>query len=180
MPRLFRPLLFLVVPLFFAGCDDAGTDTFFLDAREVEFTFIADPGDFADGDPVELQSKGSVDLRSFIRNAGFDPETDIVSVRLVDDSGEIRVTQPPLGDLGFLESAQLRLFQGTSAPINVASGAGFPDTSDRAPLGVESTNIAEVVRNGAFGALLIADPAVATNDGFTLEATFDVVVEVEG
>lgn len=179
-PRLLALLLAgLVVS---SGCDPAGTDTFTFDVTGTRFTFQFD-GSQVNSGGAQISAAEMENLLGEIQDQGFGT-ADVVSVRLVDGSGQIRILNAPPGtDIDVLDAVSLRLTAGGNA-VEVASQDDFGSMtgtmSGEAELDVTGANIASIVTAGDFGATLDVD-AAAAEDGVTyrLEARFDVTVEVE-
>lgn len=180
MLRRLLPLA-LFIPLVLSGCDtsESSEDTFFLDARRVDFEFDFEGDALTPGEFTELQSEAMESLVDYILDSNFSLE-QVVSVRLQPGSGDISVRRPIDASIGFIDRARLRLLQGTRAPLVVALDTDFPmSTEDRsASLEIETADLAAFAVTGPFGALLDLDPVTEVSGGFLVTVSFDVIVEV--
>ncbi len=180
--RFALPLAFLFV---LAGCDsgdaddNGGGDTFFLDPERVAFEFEFDGDDLTPGQFTELSSEGTQNLRTYIESSAFALD-DVVAVRLREGSGVITVARPSDVSIDFIDRARLRLQQGTSAALTVATDNDIMQTTSprTAAIDVETTNLQTFATTGPFSALLDLDPAMAVEGNFLVTVTFDAVVEV--
>ncbi len=179
-PRLLAPLLAGLLAL--SGCDPASPDTFTFGVTGIRFTFQFD-GDEVNGGGAPITAAEMKNLLGEIQDREFST-ADVVSIRLRDGSGQIRILNAPPGtDIDFLDAVSLRLTAGGSA-VEVASQDDFGSMtgtmSGEAELDVTGADIAPIVAAGDFGAELdVAASAAEAGVTYRLETRFDVTVEVE-
>jgi hypothetical protein len=171
--RHLTAALVLALAFVVSGCEDLGAvDTFDLDPRQVRFEFQFQGGAI---DPNGVPSLGTQNLLPFVQQRGF-TAGDIVSVRIVNP--QLQVALPVTAGVHHFAGVEMRSATGAS----LVSGQNFAGTSDLAPLQVRATDIAGLVRDGAFSTRLLVNPSaqIQPNQTYTLVVTFDAVVTVEG
>lgn len=182
--RFFSPLLLvlglaLLAPTL-SGCDAATTDTFDLPPRRVQFTFEFQGGALTPGLLNEVTSNAQVNLIDYVESRGF-TSADIVGVRIQNGSAEMEVALPVGAGANSFARAQLRPFQGTNVGTVLLGGSNF-GAGSTAPLQIESSAFANVIRTGTFGAQLLVEPnpSVIQSGPYRVRVSFDVLIEVEG